>query len=357
MKSEGKHLLLSMDFRPGKGGIARVARLMYDSIPFHQVFSLHGSNSSEVGIKYFHLRKWFFTLNFFCYIFFTRPTLIVFDHLYLARLLVFVPKFFLKKVVVFLHDEEAWVELNALHTKALVKATHILCNSEFTKKKFIDKNPGFDSKTTVCLLGGVPERFLKKSYGTSENYADWLNDPRPYCLFVSRLWKAHSYKGYWELLRAFKGHYQSGNVGLRLAIIGNGDDAEEVSSFIQHEKLSDSISLFQNVSDEDLVHFYKRSLSLFFPSTREGFGMVYLEAMFFRKACIGVAGQPAEEIIINGKTGVLLENNGESELRRIIEDMEIHPSKYQEYGNAGYERYLSYFSNIHFKERFLKAIN
>lgn len=354
---ENKSLLLSMDFRLGKGGIARVARLVYDCDPFYHVYSLLGTDNKEDKIKYFNHDKILFTLNVYLYILVNRPQIIFCDHLYLTKILVFVPGFLLRKVVVFLHDEEAWVEMNAMHKLSLRKVTHILCNSEFTKKKFVEKNQEFANKTKACLLGGVPSEFTIKPQKESSNFENWFNDSRPFCLFVSRLWKVHSYKGYWELITAFENHNQrSGNAKLRLAIIGNGDDYDNIVLHLNNKNLTGSISVFKDVKDNDLAEFYRRSFSLFFPSTREGFGMVYLEAMFFQKACIGIKGQPAEEIIINNKTGILLENNSEPELRKVIEDMELNHHKYIQFGKSGYERYTSYFTNEHFKERFLSSL-
>lgn len=357
MKGENKPLLLSMDFRSGKGGIARVARLVYECISFNQVYSLHGKDSDGETVKYFNQNKFLLALYAYWFILFKRPSIIFCDHLYLTRLLVFVPKIFLKKVIVFMHDEEAWKEMNTLHKLALKKVTHILCNSEFTKKKFIANNHDFINKTYTCLLAGVPQGFSQTTHKASDNFNNWFNDPRPYCLFVSRLWKVHPYKGYWELISAFKKYHQnSANVKLRLAIVGNGDDYENIELYLKENNLSGYISVLKDVNDNDLAEFYRRSFCLFFPSIREGFGMVYLEAMFFGKACIGVKDQPAEEIIINNKTGILLEDNSESELCRIIKDMESDPQKYIQFGVSGYERYKSFFTNSHFKKRFLSNI-
>jgi phosphatidylinositol alpha-1,6-mannosyltransferase len=357
MKSKNNHLLLSMDFRPGKGGIARLARLISMSIEFDAVFSIHGSHSKEDKVKYFDQNRWAFSLNVLAYIIKYKPDIIILDHLYLTRLLLFVPNFYLKKVVVYLHDEEAWISVNKIHQLGLEKTSHILCNSEYTKNRFISNNRQFEDKCSTCLPGGVPNEFITSETEISDRYLTWINDPRPYCLFVSRLWKEHRYKGHFKLVEAFKKYYlKKQGQNIRLAIIGNGNDFDEINRFIINNNLLGTIGLFNDVSDQDLVNFYKASNCLFFPSTREGFGMVYLEAMFFKKACIGIAGQPCEEIIVHNETGILLQNSEVSELVKVINELESNPNKYINYGIAGYERYERYFTNAHFKERFLSLI-
>jgi len=352
------NLLVSIDFRRGKGGIARVAQSIFRSLEFSTVLSLHGKESNDSSVYYFNSNRFVFLLKVLRSIFLKSPDLIVFDHLNLARLLVLVPNVYLRKVVIFLHDEEAWKEVSGLHKLALLKATHILCNSEYTMKLFLQNNKGFISKTKVCLPGGVPEAFLETVKIKDKSFKDWFENERPYCLFVSRLWKVHRFKGYFELLTAFKEHYKStAGASLRLAIIGNGDDAAEVHSFITQHNLGRHVQLFSGLGDEELAEFYKNSSALLFPSTREGFGFVFLEAMFFKKACIGIANQPAEEIIVKGLGGVLLPDNKPETLKAIIEDIEEYPEKYKRYGEEGHLRYLENFTNEHFKERFLKCIS
>ena len=85
--------------------------------------------------------------------------------------------------------------------------------------------------------------------------------------------------------------------------------------------------------------------------------MVYLEAMYCKKACIGIAGQPAQEIILDDETGRLLADNNPDILCKILEDIEQDHAKYIQFGESGYKRYLDNFTNAHFRDRFLKSIN
>jgi glycosyltransferase involved in cell wall biosynthesis len=357
MKSMENNLLISIDFRSGQGGIARVARLISRSMSFSAVFSLHGKGT-ERGVHYFDSSRILLILAAIRYAFKHRPHLMVFDHLNVARLLFLIPNSHLSKVVVFLHDEEAWVKATGLRRMALKKTNYILCNSRFTKERFLQSNPEFIAKTKVCLPAGVPASFSEAFTQENIGKREWFNDSRPYLLFVSRLWRAHRYKGYIELLEAFKDHYKdSPDAYIRLAIVGRGDDSAEVQRIISEANLSEHVSLFTDVEDKELPIFYNNSFALFFPSTREGFGMVYLEAMYFKKACIGIAGQPVEEIIEDGITGRLLSDNLPATLFSIIKDIEKRPEVYVRYGESGKKVYLANFTDAHFKDRFLNAIN
>jgi glycosyltransferase involved in cell wall biosynthesis len=361
MKEAKSSLLISIDFRANKGGISRVAHLMAGSIKFDMILSLYGNHHtvpvSKSNIRFFNGNKILFSIALLKIVFLKKPSFIIFDHLNIARILSIIPAAFFKEAAVFLHDEEAWCTVSGLRKKALDKCFRLLCNSEYTRKRFLSSNPRYQSKTRTCLLAGVPAAFTENI--KPDHQLDlWLNQERPFLLFVSRLWKVHRYKGYMELLEAFRIHYEhSKNASMRLALIGNGDDEPAVRTFISDHGLQDHIHLFTNVSDGNLKKFYKASDALLFPSTREGFGLVFLEAMFFGKCCIGIVNQPAEEIIVQNKTGILLPDNQPKSLMRVIEDMEADPAKYRQMGEEGHKHYMNNFRNDHFKKRFFEALN
>lgn len=355
-----RNLLVSINFESSKGGIARVARLMAEAIPFDLVLSLYG-DLKELNVRYHRQNSWKFMMDFL-WTFYTRmPNLIVFDHVGPASLLGFIPSLFLKnkKIVVFLHDEEAWRKVSKRHAWGLRKSTHILCNSNYTYKKFIASNPEYKFKTHVCLLAGVPSSFLSPiSDKLPEQHTTWFTSQNPYCVFVSRLWKEHRYKGHFELIEAYNLHYQKNpNAKLRLAIIGNGNDVDNINQYIDQHKLTKVVQVFTGINDTALIQFYKHSCGLIFPSTREGFGFVFLEAMYFSKVCIGIKDQPAEEIIIAEKTGKLLDNNHPSTILSIIESMENYPDQFKTLGMEGKLLFESKFMNKHFIARFLDCID
>jgi glycosyltransferase involved in cell wall biosynthesis len=357
MPSE-KCLLVSIDFRLSSGGISRVAHLMHESKnPFLTLSYFGSTNLNTKNQKYFNQNIFLFGLSLFKAILIHRPNVLLFDHVGPAFLLVFVPNFLLKKVIIFLHDEEAWLKVNKRHELALSKASHILCNSDYTFQRFVHNNPKFRKKTHVCLLAGVPQAF-ENEHETSPNkeVKQWAEKPEPYLIFVSRLWQSHRYKGHLELVKGFSiALNQNQELGLRLAIVGRGDDEATLLSLIAVLGLQNHVKLFQNTDDYALKILYQQALALFFPSIREGFGFVFLEAMYFAKACIGIKGQPAEEIL-NSDSGILLADNEPETIASAILDISMHKEKYVEMGKQGKIIYREKFSNYLFKQRFTRII-
>lgn len=62
-----------------------------------------------------------------------------------------------------------------------------------------------------------------------------------------------------------------------------------------------------NITDKKLKKLYSQSRFFILPSTGEGFGIVFLEAMAFKKACIGSKNCGTEDVIDNNETGFLLD--------------------------------------------------
>ena len=60
------------------------------------------------------------------------------------------------------------------------------------------------------------------------------------------------------------------------------------------------------VPTETLKELYQQCYALVMPSTQEGFGLVYLEAMQYAKPCVGCWDQGAEDVIVHGETGFLV---------------------------------------------------
>lgn len=358
--SNNKVLLVSINYETAKGGVSRVAHLMASALPPSQVLSLYGNQCLNVkNVKYFQQRTLLFAWALLKYIIINRPSTILFDHVGPASILAVVPRFLLKKVIIFLHDEEAWKPVSARHAKGLNKASHLLCNSAYTFNKFVAHNPAYLPKTKVCLLAGVPADFEQlQAIGREDVYKNWFLNPTPYVVFVSRLWKEHRYKGYMELVAAFEIVKKSNpSFALRLAIIGSGDDVEALQESIKSAQLEDIVEIFSNIEDKELARFYQNSVALVFPSIREGFGFVFLEAMYFSKACIGVINQPAEEIIDHEKSGILLKDNLPLTIAEILEDIAYNNLKYKNMGIEGYKLYANQFTNSHFKVRFLDCID
>jgi glycosyltransferase involved in cell wall biosynthesis len=87
----------------------------------------------------------------------------------------------------------------------------------------------------------------------------------------------------------------------RLVIAGDGDDAARLRA-----RAGEGIDFAGRVDAPQLAALYRDATCFVMPSTDEGFGLVYLEAMRGSTPCIAAKGA-AEEIISDGRDGLIVD--------------------------------------------------
>jgi glycosyltransferase involved in cell wall biosynthesis len=96
---------------------------------------------------------------------------------------------------------------------------------------------------------------------------------------------------------------------IQLVAVGGGDDLPRLREIANNLGLADRVHFLQNLSREEVAACYAHSDVFALPSTGEGFGLVFLEAMAFSKAVVGVAVGGATDLIENGVNGLLVAPN------------------------------------------------
>jgi glycosyltransferase involved in cell wall biosynthesis len=120
-------------------------------------------------------------------------------------------------------------------------------------------------------------------------------------------------KGHALLLRAFATALRD-VPACSLEIIGDGPERKKLTRFASELGIANSVH-FHGRQSRDYVANAMRQCTVFaLPSTYEGLGCVYLEAMACAKPAIGCRGQGIDEVIENGKSGVLVAPGNEREL-------------------------------------------
>jgi glycosyltransferase involved in cell wall biosynthesis len=123
---------------------------------------------------------------------------------------------------------------------------------------------------------------------------------------ISRLTQDDRYKGVELLIQAMP-EVLKAEPQATLRIIGQGDDLPRLRSLARGlGLLGQGIELLGFVKDEELRQELKNCRLFALPSTREGFGLVYLEAMAHGRPCLGARAAAVPEIITPA-TGVLTE--------------------------------------------------
>jgi len=248
------------------------------------------------------------------------------------------------RVAAFLIGIEVWRRLRARERYAMERADKVIAVSCHTAERFRAANPDLRRRDiTICPLGIGPAPCERTS---------WAEDG--FALIVGRLSPEERYKGHdwlidiWPVVRRAVSD-------ARLIAVGEGDDRARLEARVAAGGLGDAIRFTGRATDGDLAALYRACAFFVMPSTGEGFGLTYLEAMRAGKPCIASHGA-ADEIIQNGVTGLLVEARQSEALIdaviRLFTDRDLRARM----GAAAAARIAREFTAEHFARRFLAAL-
>lgn len=104
--------------------------------------------------------------------------------------------------------------------------------------------------------------------------------------------------------------------------------------------------VFTGVVDDSTLHANYRDCDIFVaPSRYESFGLIFLEAMRFGKACVGTQVGGIQEVIDNGRTGLLCASEDMQALQAAIARLVESPDLRHSLGNAARESFELSFSS------------
>ena len=203
------------------------------------------------------------------------------------------------RLVTMLMGIEAWTPLDALQKYAMRRAWKLIAISAHTADRFRAANPwAADMPITVCHPGVPPIPRL----------AGRAIEGR-YALIVGRMDASERYKGHDALIEAWPIVRRS-VPDARLIVVGEGNDSSRLRR--KANTTCDAITFLGRVDEPTLATLYRDATFFVMPSTDEGFGLVYLEAMRASTPCIAARGA-AEEIITDGHDGLIVKA-GDSDL-------------------------------------------
>ena len=201
------------------------------------------------------------------------------------------------------HGIEVWRRFNRLEIAALRGASRIWCVSEFTRRELL-RNCKIPLTTTAVLPNALDPGLEVDEIGPRTTDFDILT--------ISRLNYADSYKGVDHLIAALPAIRRE-IPAARLRVVGRGDDLPRLHEEARRLKLERAVDFLGFVGDAELKRELDACRLFALPSQKEGFGLVFLEAMAHGKPCIGTRDGGIPEVL-TPETGVLVNYGNVPEL-------------------------------------------
>ncbi len=319
-------LFLTLKVFSATGGIEKVCRVAGKAIyetglqaGFRlQIFSMYGPKDIAIGNKYFPVniftgfgaRKIKYVLNSISTGRKSRVVMLSHINLLMVGWLI---KFFnpSAKLILLAHGIEVWKPLPRWKIYMLRKCDHILPVSNFTKEKMKALYHLPEEQFTV--INNCIDPFLQNSPGESAKKQDLqqrygIGSEDKVLLTVARLSATEQYKGYDKVINALhslRPQYPC----LRYIIAGKYDESEKQRLLILSAKLGvqDMLLFTGFIAEEELAAHFDLATMYVMPSSKEGFGIVFIEAMYYGKPVIAGNKDGSVDALLNGELGLLVD--------------------------------------------------
>ncbi|MBA4138084.1 MAG: hypothetical protein C0518_12275 [Opitutus sp.] len=333
-----KTLLLSPELFLGEGGIARIMRLYLKALcelaaPGDEVASIVLNDAAEPDLRLNRYSTAALRASIGCARRkgrFARATLaattprsrIVCGHLHQLPVAWLAAKTH-RQVDYFLvaHGIEVWRPYTTLETIALRGARRILCVSEYTRRQMLRFCPTLEPARLVVVPNTLDPFFAPAASDAYPAAGARLDGPR--ILTVGRLASTDTYKGFDTIIEAMP-QLRRRHPRAELRIVGGGDDTPRLQALVARLGLTEAVTFTGILDDAALAREYQTCDVFALPSRKEGFGLVYLEAMTYGKACLGARAGGAPEVI-DGQVGALAEYGNIPEIAAALNDLVLHP--------------------------------
>jgi glycosyltransferase involved in cell wall biosynthesis len=231
---------------------------------------------------------------------------------------------------------EVWTRLSPLRRLGLRRAKVVTSISHFTARKMIEVQ-GVDPARVEVIPCVISTEFLHANGNGNQRPRRSLADRQQTLLAVGRLDARERRKGLDEVILALP-RLAASFPDVNFVIAGDGDDRGRLEELARKHDLSSRVSFKGEVSDKELVELYKSCDVFLMPSSQEGFGIVFLEAMAFRKPVIGGNHGGTPEVILDNETGFLVEHGDVGALADRIATLLGNPELCKRMGEAGRRR-------------------
>ncbi len=219
------------------------------------------------------------------------------------------------------HGIEVWQRLPRIRRAAIRQARIVAAPSSDTMHKLTEIQD-VDSARVRLLPWPLNPDFLGLTSNPDLPLPLAFPDGRV-ILTVGRTAASEQYKGIDDLIRAIA-QLTPEFPDLRLVAIGGGDDLTRLQKLAYQLGVARNVDFMQGLSREQIGACYARAKLFAMPSTGEGFGLVFLEAMAFGKAVIAAACGGVLDLIQDNVNGLLVPARDPAALanalRRLLRD-------------------------------------
>jgi phosphatidylinositol alpha-1,6-mannosyltransferase len=273
-----------------------------------------------------------------------RVDVVFCGHLYMAPLAWLIARLKGAKLVVQTHGIEAWPRPLRLRRAATEAADLVLCASRYTRACVA----GWAAVAPECILlvPNTVEGAFAPGDGSVLRAALGLEDERV-LLTVGRMDSRERYKGHDRVIAAIPNLVRQGH-DVVYVIIGQGDDRARLEDLARETGVAERVRFLGAAAAQQLAEAYRGANLFVMPSTGEGFGIAFLEAMASGTPALGFNVAGARDALADGELGTLIseEDDLSATIARLLDTPKPDPNSLSQavrarFGRAVFRRQLA----------------
>jgi phosphatidylinositol alpha-1,6-mannosyltransferase len=213
----------------------------------------------------------------------SQPDIIIISHINLAMIGLFISLINPKcKIWLIAHGIEVWRPLSLLKKLFLKRCHKILCVSKFTKEQMIKwhkadpalceiVNNAVDPFMKLPVLFTKPQHLLNR-YQLSPN--------SPVLFTLARLATTEQYKGHEQIIKVIN-KLKPTFPDIKFILSGQSDSIEKtrLNELIAEYHVEKQVIITGFINEEELIDYFLLADVFVLPSKKEGFGIVFIEAL------------------------------------------------------------------------------
>ena len=237
------------------------------------------------------------------------------------------------KLILLAHGIEIWGRLPTLKKKFLSVCDEIWAVSNYPRQRIIAEQQVAASKVKVlnnCLDPFLPAPLTeKKSARLLEKYGFEKTDM--VMLMLSRIAATERHKNYDAVIAAMPAAMKVTGKSIRYLIAGKytAEEAAHIKSLAKKYAVGEQVTLAGYISDENLAAHFALADMYVMPSSKEGFGIVLIEALYYGLPVLAGNADGSADALLNGALGLLVDPADEKAIEAGMIHMINNREKYK----------------------------
>ena len=233
----------------------------------------------------------------------SRPIDVVFcGHLFMAPLAALIARLKGAKLIVQTHGIEAWPRPSRLQRAALEAADLVLCVSRHTRAVVLSW-AAIAPERVLVVANTVRDAFTPGD-GSTTRAALGVENKRV-LLTVGRMDSRQRYKGQDRVIAAIPSIVAQGH-DVEYLVVGEGDDRARLEALARDVGVSERVRFLGAAEFRVLTELYRMADLFVMPSTGEGFGIAFLEAMASGTPVLGLDVAGTRDALADGQLGTVV---------------------------------------------------